>query len=170
MATGAPFGRLVALLGADDLRVYTVAADQHVAAFLLAEAREFWTRVQDGMPPPVDLGHPSAADTLARLFNKPAPTEIVKADDLLRSWRDVMVDAGERIKQYEGVREGARLHLLAAMRNAAILDFDDGQMFERKEVKRKGYTVADTTYIDARLKKAAASKAGMPALTEGVAA
>ena len=166
LATGAPFGRIVALLGADDLRVYTIERDEAIAKYLLERADEFWQRVQEGRAPPANLDHPSMADTLARLFRNPNATEILQADHALRSWRDVFVQAGEQMKAYEAVRDGAKLHLLAAMRDAAILDFGDGQVLERKHVRRKGYIVDDTTYIDARLKKAS-SRAGVPALTEG---
>ncbi len=55
--------------------------------------------------------------------------------------------------------------MLAAMRNAGIIDFGDGQMLERKVVKRKGYTVAETTFIEARLKKSTSPKGAAPALT-----
>lgn len=174
MATGAPFGRIVALLGSDDLRVYTIERDETVAKFLLESAVEFWQRVQSGNPPALNVDHPSAADTLARLFRNPNATEILQADDQLRAWRDVMVEASAQMKTYEGVRDGAKLHLLAAMRSAGIIDFGDGQMFERKFVKRKGYVVADTTYIDSRLKKTTGTKTAgeysAPALTQGAAA
>lgn len=169
LATGAPYGRIVALLGADDLRVYTIERDAAIAKYLLESAAEFWQCVQEGRAPAMDLDHPSAGDTLARLFRNPNANEIVQADDGLRSWRDVYVEAGERIKAYEGAREGAKLHLLAAMRNAAVLDFGDGQVLERKQVRRRGYTVLDTTYVDARLRKAKGSESagGVPALTQG---
>jgi putative phage-type endonuclease len=170
LAMHAPFGRIVALLGADDLRVYTIERDPKVDEFLLERAAEFWQRVQERRPPTINFEHPSVGDTLARLFNKPNATEILQADDAMRSWRDVLVEASERMKQYEAVRDGAKAHLLSLMGNAAIINFGD-QHYERKTVKRKGYTVADCTYIDARLKKATSSKAGgLPALTEMEAA
>jgi putative phage-type endonuclease len=170
IATGAKVGRIVALLGADDLRVYTLERDDAICTFLLQAATTFWGQVQAGTPPEIDYAHPSVGDTLARLFKNPNSIEIAKADDKLRAWRDVYVEAGERARQYEAVKEGAKAHLLGAMRNAAILDFEDGQMFERKVVKRKGYTVEACSYIDARLKKTAAPQAGTPALSQEIAA
>lgn len=170
LAMDAPFGRIVALLGADDLRVYTIERDSSIDAFLLEQATEFWQCVQERRPPPINFEHPSVGDTLARLFNAPSALEIVQADDALRAWRDVMVQSTEAIKRYEAAKDGARAHLLAAMRNAALLDFGDGQMYERKVVKRKGYTVADASYIDARLKKSSSSNAGTPALPQEIAA
>ena len=169
LAMDAPFGRIVALLGADDLRVYTIQRDPAIDAFLLDQATEFWQCVEERRPPPINFEHPSIGETLARLFNTPNALEIVQADDALRAWRDVMLQSSEAIKRYEAVKDGARAHLLAAMRNAALLDFGDGQMYERKVVKRKGFTVADTTYIDARLKKSS-SNAGTPALPQEIAA
>lgn len=168
LATGAPFGRIVALLGADDLRVYTIERDEAVGKYLLERAAEFWQRVQEGRPPEIDFEHPATGETLGRLFANPRATEIVQADDALRAWRDVFVEAGEKVKQYDAIREGAKLHFLAAMRDAAMIDFGDGQAFERKLVKRKGYVVTDSTYIDARLKKAPSSRAGTPALPREV--
>lgn len=168
-AMGAPFGRIVALLGADDLRVYTIERDPSVDQFLAAKAAEFWNRVLTGEEPTIDFDHASAGETLELLFKNFNATEILQADNVLRSWRDVMVDAGEQIKSYEGVRDGAKAHLLSAMRTAAIIDFGDGQIYERKTVKRKGYAVADCTYVSGRLKKASASTkadARAPALLE----
>jgi len=168
MATGAPYGRIVALLGADDLRVYTIERDEAVADFLGRRAAEFWERVQTRNAPPINFDHRSTGETLARLFRNFNATEIVQADDALRAWRDVMVQSGERIKEYEGVREGAKAHLLATMRTAAVIDFGDGTQYERKEVKRSGYTVESMTYVDARMKKTPKSKPGeSPALLEG---
>lgn len=160
MAMDAPFGRIVALLGADDLRVYTIERDPKIDEFLLAQAGEFWQRVQERRPPDVDYAHPSIGDTLARLFNNPRATEIVQATPAILSWRDVLVDAQRKAKEYEGVIDGAKAHLLHFMGNAALIDMLDGQVYERKTVKRKGYTVADTTYITATLKKAREPKAG----------
>lgn len=166
MLMDAPCGRIRAMLGADYFPYYTIERDPDVDKHLLDRAAWFWQCVQSRTPPEIDFAHPSTGDTLARLFNKPNATEILQADDSMRSWRDVLVEASEKLKQYEAVRDGAKAHLLSLMGNAAIINFGDGQMYERKTIKRKGYTVADCTYIDARLKKAASSKAGAPALTE----
>lgn len=162
-AMGAPFGRIVALLGADDLRVYTIERDPKIAEFLLKSAAEFWLCVQAGTPPEVNFAHPSVGDTLARLFNSPRATEILQADDRLRAWRDVYVDAVHWKGKYETVADGAKAHMLAAMRNAGVIDFGDGQSFERRIIKRKGYTVGETTFVEGRLRKSKAG--GAPALS-----
>jgi putative phage-type endonuclease len=161
LATGAPYGRIVALLGADDLRVYTIERDQRVGEYLLSQAQEFWARLQDGIPPEIDFEHPTAGETLAKLFRNFEPTEILQADAALRSWRDVMAESAALETRYKAAKETARAHLLAAMRTAGVIDFGDGQMLERKVIKRRGYTVDATEYVSARLVNA---KAGASAL------
>jgi hypothetical protein len=58
---------------------------------------------------------------------------------------------GEYATAYEKQAETAKAHLMWRMEEAAILDFGDGKCLRRKEVKRKGYVVEDTTYVDARV-------------------
>jgi len=159
--TGAPRGKIVALLGADDLRVYPIDRDEKIVEFLLEKAREFWTMIQTNTAPDIDFDHPTAGDTLAALFRNFKATEILQADDALRAWRDVMVDATALETRYRVTKENARNHLLEAMRNAAVIDFGDGQMYERKVVKRAGYTVGPTEHVDARLKKTKADAAAL---------
>jgi putative phage-type endonuclease len=151
--TGAPFGRIVALLGSDDLRVYTIQRDEQVLAFLRNAAAEFWQRVLERKPPPLDYQHPRTGDMLAKLFREIDATEILQGTDDDRKWRDVMQEAAEQAKQYEAVRDGAKNHLLHRMRGAAILNFGDGTMFERKTIQRSGYTVEPTSYVSATVKK-----------------
>lgn len=153
MAMNAPHGRLVALLGADDLRVYTIERDPAIDNYLLMQAREFWERVQTKTPPPIDFNHTRALETAELMFHSPNATTIVQADDSLRVWRDVYVDAVQWIGKYEDARKTAKAHLLHQMRDAGLIDFGDGQVFERKVIKRVGYTVAPTSYVEGRMKK-----------------
>lgn len=169
MAMDAPCGRIRAMLGADYFPFYTIERDPKVDAFLLEQAAEFWSRVQDRRPPTINFEHPSVGDTLARLFKNPKATEILQATDAHRAWRDVLIQASAKAKEYEAVRDGAKAHLLAEMGNAGLIDFGDGQVYERKFVKRRGYTVGDTVYIDSRLKRSRESKAEFPALTQEAA-
>lgn len=153
MAMQAPRGKLVALLGADDLRVYTIERDPAIDNYLLTQAREFWERVQTKTPPPIDFNHTRALETAELMFHSPNATTIVQADDSLRTWRDVYVDAVSWIGKYEDARKTAKAHLLHQMRDAGLIDFGDGQVFERKVIKRVGYTVASTSYVEGRMKK-----------------
>jgi hypothetical protein len=150
--TGAPFGRIVALIGADDLRVYTLQADPQISKFLLERARAFWACVKAGVAPDVDFNHPATFEALSRMFSMPKPKSIIKADEQMRKWRDVYAEASKMAKHYQAARDAAAAHFLAHMRDNAILDFGDGLVFERKIVKRKGYTVEPTEYVDAHLK------------------
>lgn len=159
-ATGADFGRLVALLGADDLRVYTIPRDDKVIEFLLGAASEFWQRVLDRRPPDPDVRHPRAGDLLKLLFRNVNATEILQAGDSEQRWRMVMEEAAAEANKYEAVATGAKHHLLHKLGNGHAIDFADGYRFERRIVERSGYTVAPTSYIDARVKKIPQPRAG----------
>lgn len=163
LATEAPYGRIVALLGADDLRVYTIERDEKICEYLLKQAQEFWTRLETGNPPEINFEHPSAGETLAKLFRNFQPTEILQADAALLSWRDVMIEATALEARYKGSKEAAKAHLLSAMRTAGVINFGDGTLFERKLVKRKPYTVEATEYVSGKLKRTTTG-AGVPAL------
>lgn len=152
-ATGADFGRLVALLGADDLRVYTIPRDEKVIAYLLDAAREFWQRVQDRNPPPMNYEHPRTGDILDRLFRNINATEIVQAGEHEDHWRAVMEQAQAEAKVYEAVATGAKHHLLHVLKDGHAIDFADGYRFERKRIERAGYSVGPTSYISATMKK-----------------
>lgn len=152
-ATGAAFGRLVALLGSDDLRVYTIPRDDKVIEYLLGAAADFWMRVQERRPPELNYDHPRTADLLKRLFRDVNATEIVQAGDHEQRWRQVMEEAQAEAKMYEAVAAGAKHHLLHRLGSGHAIDFDDGYRFERRVITRAGYTVDPTSYIDARLKK-----------------
>lgn len=158
----APFGRIVALLGSDDLRVYSIERDREIDRFLLAEATAFWQRVQKGEPPDPDFSHIAVQRTLRRLYRDPNASEVRKATPELRRWRDVYLEASEQAKRYEAVADGARAHLLAFMRDAAILDFADGTCLERKLTKRKAYAVDATEYVAAKIKHYAGGKPALP--------
>lgn len=149
----APEGRLVALLGADDLRVYTIRRDPQIDKFLLERATEFWNNLQSGIVPEPNFDHPSTGAVLEALFRDFKPTQIAVATESVQHWKEVWQEAKETSKRYAAVADAARAHLLHFMREAAILDFQDGTMLEKKEVRRDGYTVEPCVYVDCRLKK-----------------
>jgi len=62
------------LINGNDDRYYRVGADEQIAQDVIAMARGFWRRVQDGTPPPVD-GSQAVTDLLATLWPAQAGTE-----------------------------------------------------------------------------------------------
>ena len=114
-----------------------------------AEAK-FWKQVESGEPPEPEWDTPHALSAVRRLF--PGTTgERLEASEEQERWYAVMLDAMEREASYKATAEGAKAHLLWQMKQAAQLVFADGKALRRKETKRKGYVVADTSYMDSRI-------------------
>lgn len=152
--TGRQRCRFFALIG-DDLRSFVIDRDEETIAAMRARALAFWTDfVQTKLRPPLDFADSKTLDTLRRLYPG-TDGSTVRANALHEHWRAVLDTAAEMVKKYEGVVDGARAHLMAEMGSAALLAFPDGKAFQRKEIRKKAYTVQypTTTYIDFRLVK-----------------
>jgi putative phage-type endonuclease len=141
--------RVFALIG-DDLRPYVVERDEPTINAMRARAHDFWERyVLAGERPPLDYDDPHTLDLLKRLY--PGTNgKTIEATPELERWRLTMQEARAAADKYENVFAGAKAHLLDAMGEAALLTFADGKALRRKLTKRKGYTVAETEYMDAR--------------------
>jgi putative phage-type endonuclease len=151
-ATAAPFGRLVALIG-DDLRVYTIQRDERVIEYLVDRVAEFWRRIELRDPPSPTYDHERMLETLRILYPNVDPDALVYAKPEHEAWRVVLEDAAAQRLAYEKVEATAKAHLLHAMGNAAAMRFNDGRELRRSIIRRGGYTVEPTEYIDARIAK-----------------
>lgn len=135
-----PRCRVFALIG-DDLRPYVVERDDETIAALRERAAEFWTKhVVPKERPPLDYDDPRTIETLRRLYPGTDGTT-VEATAEHASWRAVFEQAKEKAARYEAVADGAKAHLLETMGSAALLRFDDGKGYRRKEVATKAYTI-----------------------------
>lgn len=144
--------RVFALIG-DDLRPYIVERDDETIQAMRARAEQFWTRyVVPKEAPPLDFADSKTLETLRRLYPG-TDGSTIEANAMHEHWRAVLETAQEMVKKYEGVVEGAKSHLLAEMGAAALLRFDDGKAFRRKEIAKKAYTVEypASRYMDFRL-------------------
>jgi hypothetical protein len=70
---------------------------------------------------------------------------------MLIHWSHVAEDAAKKSGEYQSVADTAKMHLLAAMRDAAVLRLDGNRAFRRKVIHKKEYVVEATSYVDARL-------------------
>lgn len=150
LLTAIPVFDVAVLIGGQDYRQYEVPADPELQEMILEAEHDLWQRVERGEPPEPDWEHPQSLGALRKLY--PGTNgQTVEATDSDAAWRRVMVEAAERAAAYEKESETAKAHLLWRMGENAVLKFADGKGLRRKEVKRKGYTVEDSVYIDARL-------------------
>jgi putative phage-type endonuclease len=144
---------LAALVGGNDLHVFTIERDRELEQMMIDSEAEFWRHVESREAPPLDYAHPSALRLVKQLYPGTDGTTIA-LDAEVAKWHAVREEAEAHLKQYKAVSDGARAHILDAMGNAAIGRFDDGSIYTRKTVQRKGYSVEPMEYIDCRFKKA----------------
>ncbi|WP_423197889.1 Putative phage-type endonuclease [Cupriavidus sp. H19C3] len=152
--TGRERCRVFALIG-DDLKPYVVERDEELISVMREKAVDFWNRfVLPKVQPPLNVQDKNVLETLKRLYPGTDGT-VIQAMQEHQNWRGVFEQAKEMRDHYEAIVEGAKVHLLAEMGNAAAIAFPDGKAFIRKVIKKKAYTVdfAATQYVDFRLAK-----------------
>jgi putative phage-type endonuclease len=142
---------VAALVCGNDLRLYHVRRHDGLVGCILAACREFWQRVQDRRPPPPDFAHPSTPDLMRALYGVDGGTVSlgVEAVDLAAQYEH----AGRMLRAYERARADAKARILHAMGAASVGVLPDGRTVCRREVRRAGYSVEPTTYVDFRIKQ-----------------
>ncbi len=157
---------IVAALIGDDLRLYRVERDDETVSAMRDKAHGFWTgHVVPKIRPELDYTDARSLDTLRALY--PGTNgQTLHASDALEHWRQVHDDALDRASRYTAAAEAAKAHMLDAMGEAALLTFNDGRALRRKQTTRKGYVVAETTYIEARFVKAPNTTSNEPRAIE----
>lgn len=151
LVTGLDLADVAVLIAGSDFRIYTVPADRELQELLLDGEADFWSRVEKGAAPDIDLTH-RPLEIVRRLF--PGTNgEKVYADEPLNRWRAVYEEAVELRDRYAAAADSAKAHLLYSMGEAAELIFDGGIVLRRREQKRKEYTVPASTYVDSRFAK-----------------
>ena len=124
--------------------------DKEMDELIIETAADFWhNNVLAGVPPEPDFEHDSTVEMFKRLYPGTNGQKI-QADEKILAWAKVAQEAAAKASEYDKVVETAKNHLLAYMGDAAILRLEGNKVFRRRETKRKGYIVEDSTYIDAR--------------------
>jgi predicted phage-related endonuclease len=149
VAHGGTTADIAALIGGQDLRIYTVPADTKVVARMLAIEAEFWDRVQRRDPPPADpdrdgkslaLLYPTAEGSI----ELPAEAEVEAV-----AWEVVREEIGRLTRQ----AERHKANVMAALGGAALATMSDGRIVSRKVVTRAAYACPESSYVDLRIRK-----------------
>ena len=149
--SGYEWGFLVVTIAGWETRWYPILRDDELIEDLIALERDLWEGICRGEMPEIDVEHPKAIDLLKRLYPG-TDGRVVEMSDL-EHWKKVEEDAKAESKALETTAKTARAHILNAMGNAAVAAFSDGSCYRRKVVKRAGYEVAPTSYVDCRVAK-----------------
>lgn len=147
------------LISGSDFRIYTIRRNDALIADLLEAEQEFWSNhVERRIPPEPDWTNPRTPELIAKMY-QPEPGSEISLPDLLRT-----VEAYRFYKDAEAESkkkaEALKAEMIYAMKDAATCHVD-GWKVSRKQVKRKAYSVAETTYVDFRVTAPKGKKEGI---------
>jgi hypothetical protein len=107
-------------------------------------------RVREGDPPPLDFQHRTAIDVVKKIYPGTNGARIVASSEAV-DWRTEMEVAAKLAKENEEKAKSLKARILDSMGEAAVLAFPDGKAIRRKLIEKKSYTVAPSSYWDARI-------------------
>jgi putative phage-type endonuclease len=147
-----PVADIAVLIAGSDFRIYQVEADRELQEMLIEAEAMFWSRVQAREEPEADFNRASLREMLKRIHPQiHAPA--VLASDADHHWRAVLTESNELERRYRDAADVAKAHLIHRMGEAPQLLFADGAVLRRKLIKRAGYAVEPSEYVDTRLVK-----------------
>ena len=140
------------LIGNRDYRWFRVAPIQDIIDALIAAEQEFWDRVEHGVPPEPEWQSRATTRLIKDLY--PGTNgAVVQLPEVATSYHEVMEDAKKQRALYDKVVSGCQNRIAMLMGEASVgLIGEHGERgaYTRKEVSRKEYTVAESTYLDTR--------------------
>lgn len=149
-----PCADVAAFFGGSHLRVYTIERDREWDEMIVEATHTFWyDNVMAGVPPPFDPEHPAALDALTRIYPGTSGTEI-HAPPALLPWHQVRLEALDTRLEMERVIDACDARIRKHMADAAIMYLGSAGRYERKLVKRRGYSVEPTEYMSCKFIKA----------------
>lgn len=139
--------------GTTDIRYYRMLRDPEWDEIIMDTAADFWKLVEKGEAPSVDPDHRAAAQVVKRVYAKVEGEEVLLPEEASH-WHQVAAESAALAKRYSDTADNAKAHLATLMGNAGlgrILGVDGA--YTRKVVKRAGFTVKPTQYVDFRFSK-----------------
>jgi putative phage-type endonuclease len=145
-----PVADLAVLINRFDYRIYEIPADRELQEMIIEAERDFMRRVRAGDPPPLDFQHRTAIDVVKKIYPGTNGARIVASSEVF-DWRTDMEVAAKIAKEHDEKAKALKARILNSMGEAAVLAFPDGKAIRRKLIEKKRYTVAPTSYWDARV-------------------
>jgi putative phage-type endonuclease len=144
-----PAALVAVLIGGSDFRLYEVASDKEIQEFIVTKVADFWKFVTDNVCPPVDYTAKGALDFIRRLYPGTSG-EIIQAPSEMYEARRQLEGAKADEKRAREVVDAKMAELLDHMKDAALMEFEDGKALRRQQVSRKEYLVKATSWMDSR--------------------
>jgi len=147
IVTGYPVWDLAVLIGGNTYRDYHVEQDQELSEMIVEQCAKFWERVQTGLVPDFDWTHPGTMDLIKKL-HPGTNGETIELPTELVHWHETKVQAEAMVKTYQGVVDGCKARILAAMGDNACGQFSQvAYQYKRSEVKATEFTVKKDAYM-----------------------
>jgi putative phage-type endonuclease len=144
-----PAALVAVLIGGSDFRLYEVPADKEIQEFIAVGVQSFWQFVTSNVCPPIDYTTPGALGFIKRLYPGTSGEVLQATPEMQRARWDLEQWKADAKAAQE--KADARLaELLDYMKDAALLEFEDGKALRRQQVSRKEYLVKATSWMDAR--------------------
>lgn len=144
---------VAALINGQELRLYTFERDHDFDEIIDREGTKFWKGyIEPKLPPPISYSDPKTLRLIKMKYKDVQPKSVEMFH--MEPWRQIYVEAKQKMKELNAVMDDATAHILDAMGEAEKGEFDDGSYFLRKEISVKGYTVQPKKYISFGYKKA----------------
>lgn len=141
------------------LKIHRVERSDSIIARIVELEGELWERIQTGNAPEPSWNHPATAELIKELNGVETGKTVILGNDIADIWRE-QKDIADRMKELKETRDSLRAKVAFAMGDAAIAMFEANNGvpcdFEvvRKQIDRKAYEVAATSYVDMRQRKA----------------
>lgn len=137
--------------GATDFRVFHVERDREMDEIILDTSRDFWlNHVEAGVPPSIDWTAAIAPEVIKRVYTLVNDQEVTLPAGSLHI-HESFVELSAKAKEYDAAATVLRSHLAVLAGNAGVIRIDGLKgAYVRKVVKRAGYTVEPSEYVDFR--------------------
>lgn len=147
--TGYDCWDLAVLIGNRDYRMYRINPIEEIIDQLIEAETEFWDRVTNKVAPEPDWQSASTTRFLKN-FYPGTNGNVVQLPQVAQKYQDVMKDAQDQAKLFNGIIDGCKNRIAMLIGEAAIGILPDQTAFTRKEQVRKEYTVAENTFVITR--------------------
>jgi putative phage-type endonuclease len=154
LVLGASKCDVAVMLDGRTLRLYTVHRHDALIEGIIDAETELWQRIADGNPPEPDWEHASTPKLVAALYGVTEGKTIELSEEAAYLWRQ-QAELGKQIEALKKDREAIRSRVTYEIGDAVFAVLPGGEkQIRRKEIVRKAYQVAESSYIDLREVKA----------------
>ena len=149
---GADWGSLAGLFPGYQLAIKDYERDDNFLADAIPKLEKFWKEhVETGIAPEPEDNH-RLLDVVKKTFRPNPSKEVVLNEEAARLW-DGIKSARKLVSEHSKCAKKMEAKLRILMEDANLGTLPDGTVIQLVEVKRKGYTVKDSSYTQLKEQK-----------------